>query len=46
MFDMLLLLLHGTKSDFLDFLGEATPAPRDKTDKLAESSETTVLEIV
>jgi hypothetical protein len=35
-------LLHGTKSDFLDFPGEATPAPRDKTAKLAELSETTV----
>jgi hypothetical protein len=39
---MLLTLLHGTKSDFLDFLGEATPAPMDKTAKLANSSKTTV----
>jgi hypothetical protein len=42
LFDMLLLLLCGTKSDFLDFVGKATPAPRDKTAKLTKSSETTV----
>jgi hypothetical protein len=36
------LLLRGTKSDFLDFLGEDTPAPGGKTAKLAESSEITV----
>jgi hypothetical protein len=36
------LLLHGTKSDFLDFQGKTTSAPRDRTAKLAKSSETTV----
>jgi hypothetical protein len=30
---MLLALLCGSKSDFLDFLGEATPAAMDKTAK-------------
>jgi hypothetical protein len=42
LFDVLLPLLCGTKSDFLDFLGEATLALMDKTAKLAESSEITV----
>jgi hypothetical protein len=43
LFDVLLLpLLHGTKSDFLDFPEKVTPTPRDKTTKLAESSETSV----
>jgi hypothetical protein len=36
---MLLPPFHRTKSDFL---GEATPALRDKTAKLAKSSETSV----
>jgi hypothetical protein len=39
LFDVLFPLLCGTKFDFLEeamiFLGEATPALRDKTDKLA-----------
>jgi hypothetical protein len=39
---MLFTFLNETKSDFLDFPGEATPAPMDKTAKLAKSSETTV----
>jgi hypothetical protein len=39
LFDVLLPLLCGTKSDFLE---AATPALRDKTAKLAKSSETTV----
>jgi hypothetical protein len=42
LFDVLLPLLHGKKSDFLNFLREATPAPVDKTAKLAVSSEKTV----
>jgi hypothetical protein len=42
LFDVLLPLFNGTKSDFLDFPGEATPALVDKTAKLAKSSETTV----
>jgi hypothetical protein len=42
LYDVLLPLFCGTKSDFLDFLGEATPIPKDKTAKLAESLETTV----
>jgi hypothetical protein len=29
----------GTNSNFLDFPGEAIPTPRDKTAKLAKSSE-------
>jgi hypothetical protein len=40
LFNVLLALLCGTKSDLLDFLGEATSASRDKTAKLAKSSET------
>jgi hypothetical protein len=39
---VLLPLLCGTKSDFLNFPGEVTPALRDKTAKLAKSSEMTV----
>jgi hypothetical protein len=39
LFDVLLPLLLGTKSDFL---GEVTPALKDKSAKLANSSETTV----
>jgi hypothetical protein len=42
LFNVLLLLLCGTKSDFLDFLGEATPTLRDRTTKLAKSSETII----
>jgi hypothetical protein len=42
LFDVLLPLHCGTKSDFLDFPGKATPKPRDKTAKLAKSSEMTV----
>jgi hypothetical protein len=40
LFDVLLPLLCGTKSDFLDFLGEPTRSLRNKTAKLANSSET------
>jgi hypothetical protein len=39
LFDVLLPLLCGTKADFL---GEATPAPMDKTAKLADFSEMTL----
>jgi hypothetical protein len=42
LFDMLLSLLCGTKSEFLDFPEESTPTPRDKAAKLAKSSEKTV----
>jgi hypothetical protein len=42
LFDVLLSFLCGTKSNFLDFPGEVTPTPRDKTAKLAKSPETTV----
>jgi hypothetical protein len=42
LFNVLLSLLHGIKSNFLDFAGEATPALGDETAKLAESSEMTV----
>jgi hypothetical protein len=45
LFDVLLLLLHGTKFDFLKeamiFWEKLFLAPRDKSAKLAESSETT-----
>jgi hypothetical protein len=35
-------LLCETRSDFLDFPGKVTPTPRDKSAKLAKSSEMTV----
>jgi hypothetical protein len=41
LFDVLLPLPYETKSDFLDFLGEANTALRVKTSKLAESSDMT-----
>jgi hypothetical protein len=41
-FNVLLPLSCGTKSDSLDFLGEATPTLRNKTAKLAESSDMNV----
>jgi hypothetical protein len=34
--------LFNSPSSMVDFLGEATPAPRDKTAKLAKSSKMTV----
>jgi hypothetical protein len=34
--------LHGTKSNFLDFPGKATPASRNRIVKRAKSSEMTV----
>jgi hypothetical protein len=42
LFDVLFPLFHGTKSDFLNFMGEATSPLKDKTAKFAESSEMTV----
>jgi hypothetical protein len=42
LFDVLFSLIHGTKFEFLDFPGKATPALMDKTAKLAISSEMTV----
>jgi hypothetical protein len=42
LFDVLLHLLCGTKSDFFGLSGRSTPAPRDKAAKLAKSSEMTI----